>query len=178
MNAFVNVTLKVDAPPAEENGTWTMTVEGNKLHHIGDGTTDLNDIDEKLEEHIVEKFGDAKGLASVHCPEVEPSTKAFDCDAKLQNGKVAKVSVLHESRGNYKYTVHVVDVDPPVLAADLTREISGKAKKKITVDCGGPEKVFLPEDEPFTCKATEGRKQGTVELKLGGPSVEWKVTGL
>lgn len=178
VNALVNITLKVDAPPAEEGGAWTMTVEGNKLTRVGDGSADLNDIDEQLEAHIVEKFGAKKGLASVHCPEIEPSRKLFDCDAKLTNGKTAKVSVSHEGRNNYTYTVHVMDLDAPRLARDLSEKISQQAKRKITVDCGSEATVFLPEGEPLTCTAIQGKKQGVVEVSIGDDSVSWKVTGL
>lgn len=177
VSALLEVKLDVSSPPSESDGTWTMKVEGRTLHRVGDGRGEGNDIDEKLEEHIVERYGASKGIASVSCPEVEPSDKAFDCDAKLTSGKVARVSVRHEARGNYAYTVHVVDVDGPVFAADLSKKVSAAAKRKVTVDCGR-EKIFLPEGEPLTCAATDGKKTGEVVSTFGTEGVEWKLTGL
>lgn len=177
VNALINVTLKVGAPPAEANGTWTMTVEGVKVHRTGDGSGESNDIDEKLEEHILEQFGASKGLSSVDCPEVEPSTPTFDCVAKLVNGKSAKVSVAHKSRGNYSYTVHVTDVEGPTFAGEMSKTISAETKRKITVDCGAG-KSFFPNGEPLVCDATEGRKRGKAEFVITESGVSWKLTGL
>lgn len=176
VNALLNVTLNVDEPPSESGGVWTMKVEGTKLRRIGDGSAESNDIDERLEAHILERFGEQKGLAKVDCPDVEPSTPSFECQATLVNGRRAKVSVKHESRGNYAYTVHVTDVKGPVFAAELTQTIRTRTKRKITIVCS--DKIFVPNEEPFTCDAIEGRKQGTAEFKIDGNNVDWKLTGL
>ncbi len=179
--AFIEVKWKVNSPPTETDGMWAMTVDGMELAKKGAGAGRGASPKTKLEGSIATQFA-SKGVTKVVCP--SPSGQAaFTCTATLKNGKTSPVEVTLKdaAKGNYGFTMNVLDVEPQVFAADLARmvEKETKGKLRLTVDCGA-EKIYLPQKETFTCSATDAktRKRGSIEATYTGSSLSWQVKGL
>ncbi|MBK6460222.1 MAG: hypothetical protein IPF92_04330 [Myxococcales bacterium] len=178
--AFIELKYKVDVAPTEEDGVWTMTVDGNALTKRGAGAGKGASVKTKLEGSIATQFA-SKGITKVVCP-ASVTQPEFVCTATLKNGKTAPVNVKlkNASKGDYSFRTEVVDVDAATLATNLAELVAKETKGKlnVTVDCG-TGKLYLPEGDPHLCEAVDKRtkKKGTVEAKFTGGDLHWSAKG-
>jgi len=178
IDAFVGITLAVQKPPAEQDGVWKMTVDGDELTKKDEAREKSEAIKKQLEAHMVKQFGPAKSVTAVTCPLPAEGQKSFACEAVLGNGRKAKIDVEQKGEpGHYGFTLNVADIAPGPFAADMSATISKATKKKVEVDCG-TETLYIPAGEPFDCKASSKKKKqsGTVTFMFKGEhDVDWNL---
>ncbi|HRG99548.1 MAG TPA: hypothetical protein PLR99_25045 [Polyangiaceae bacterium] len=178
--AFIELKYKVDVAPTEEDGVWTMTVDGNALTKKGAGAGKGASVKTKLEGSIATQFA-GKGVTKVTCPG-SVTRPEFVCTATLKNGKTAPVTVKLKdpAKGDYTFRTEIVDVDGATLASNLAGMVAKETKGKLnlTVDCG-TGKLYLPDGDPLVCEAVDKRtkRKGTVEAKFTGGDLHWSAKG-
>lgn len=178
--AFIELKYKVDVAPTEEDGVWTMTVDGNPLTKKGAGEGKGASLKTKLEGSIATQFA-TKGVTKVTCP-ASVKEAEFTCTATIKNGKTAPVVVKLKdpAKGDYTFRTEIVDVDAATLAKDIAAMASKKTNGKLNlvINCG-TGKLYFPENDPLVCPAVDSKtkRKGTVEAKFSGGTLSWSADG-
>ena len=177
--AFVDMKLKIDAEPEEEESIWEMTVEGDELTKKGAGNGKNGSLKSNLEGAVVTQFGN-KGVTKCVCPNPAGQMK-FTCTATLKNGKTANVDMTkNPATHHYSFNMKVIAVESSKFASDLSDMIAKetKGKLKLTVDCG-PDKLYIPDGDGVTCQGTDTKtkRKGTIDADLKGGDLHWKTKG-
>ena len=120
----------------------------------GSDTIDAADVEADIEQSLSSATA---SVSSVSCPDdVEKEEGAtFTCDAKLEGGGKAKVTVTQTSKGgNFTYAFKpgtVVLTDDAVEPA-LEKDLAASGLPDTKVDC--PDTIKVKEGEKVTCTAT------------------------
>ncbi len=178
--AFLEVKIKIDAEPEEDEGIWEMTVDGEELTKKGAGHGKEASLKTNLEGAVITQFA-SKGVTKCVCPNPAGQVK-FTCTATLKNGKTTPVEMTkNPATHHYSFTMRVISVESTKFAADLSDMVfkETKGKLKLTVDCGPDKMLYIPENDGITCTGTDTktRKQGTIDADLKGGSLHWKAKG-
>ena len=113
---------------------------------------------EKVEQDIEQDLSSATAqITSVSCPSdvKKEEGKTFTCDAKLEGGGKAQVTVTQtDNRGNgtYAFKPGTLQVSDNSVEPGLEESLTAKGVSDPQVDC--PELIPVKEGETVTCTAT------------------------
>ena len=120
----------------------------------GNDTIDATEIEAGIEQSLSTATA---SVSSVSCPDdVEKEEGAtFTCDAKLEGGGKAKVTVTQTSkRGDFTYAFKpgTVVLTDNAVEPELEKDLAAGGLPDTTVDC--PDTIKVKEGEMVTCTAT------------------------
>jgi hypothetical protein len=122
---------------------------------------------EKVEQGIEQDLSSATAqITTVSCPSdvKKEEGKKFTCDAKLEGGGKAQVTVTQtDSRGNgtYAFKPGTLQLSDNSVEPALEESLTAKGVSDPQVDC--PESILVKEGETVTCTATgAGGRSGDV----------------
>jgi hypothetical protein len=170
---FVTKTLSVQAPPAEVDGAWTITVEGMALIKKGESSAG-KDGRERLANSIRDTFLKKNLLVrQVTCPVAanQPGAGDFACVLETPSGEKFSVNVKRSGTG-LEYELDAATLGAGKLEKLIEAGYEKEFHRKATAKC--PPGIILkrPGDQ-FTCDYTDDRSQKqykatiTVEDKSG-----------
>ena len=120
----------------------------------GSDTIDAAEVERGIEQSL---SSPTASVSSVSCPnDVKKEEGAtFTCDAKLEGGGQAKVTVTQTSKGGdftYAFKPGTVVLTDNTVEPALERDLAASGLPDTTVDC--PNTIKVKEGETVTCTAT------------------------
>ncbi len=120
----------------------------------GSETIDADEVEAGIEQSLSSATA---SVSSVACPDdVEKKEGAtFTCDAKLEGGGKAKVTVTQTSNGGdftYAFKPGTVVLTDDAVEPALEKELTASGLPTAKVDC--PDTITVQEGEKVTCTAT------------------------
>ena len=120
----------------------------------GSDTIDADEVEAGIEQSLSTATA---SVSSVSCPnDIEKEEGAtFTCDAKLEGGGKAKVTVTQTSKGGdftYSFKPGTVVLTDDAVEPALEENLTASGLPDTTVDC--PDTIKVKEGETVTCTAT------------------------
>jgi hypothetical protein len=128
----------------------------------GNDTVDSGEVEAEIERDLSSSTAE---IVSVSCPEgvEQKEGEQFSCDAKLEGGGRAEVTVrLTSNRGDavYSFTPGTVEVSDSALEPVLEDLLEARGVREAQVDC--PELIKVADGSQATCDATAAGGAGEI----------------